>query len=145
MERGEVEGSLAVAQNLLVRKPGWLKENKISILVLYTLKRHPAFPNVPAMVELGNTPEDKEILSLYGSTAEVGRSVMAPPGIPKERLAALRAGFDAILRDPELRKEMTSRKMEFDPLSGAELKTLVDRSFAISPKAAARAAAATRQ
>ncbi len=142
MERGEVQGSLAVVQNLVISKPAWLRDRKIAMLVQYSQKRHKAFPDVPAMVEFGDTPEDKEILNLYGSTAEVGRSVMTPPGVPQDRLAALRKAFDAMLADAEFLAEMEKRKMELDPMSGDEVHALISRTFAISPGAAKRAAAA---
>ena len=144
MERGEVEGSLAVVQNLVIQKPDWIRDRKITLLVQYSQKRHKAFPDAPAMVEFGDTPEDKEILNLYGSTAEVGRSVMAPPGVPADRLAALRKAFDAMLKDPDFLAEMRKRKMELDPLTGDEVQALIDRIFAISPGAATRAAAARK-
>jgi tripartite-type tricarboxylate transporter receptor subunit TctC len=142
MERGEVEGTLAVVQNLLVQKPDWITDRKVSVLVQYSQKRHKAFPDAPAMVEFGDTPEDKEILNLYGSTAEIGRSVLTPPGVPRDRLAALRKAFDAMVTDPEFVAEMEQRKMEIDPLTGDEVQAMIDRTFAISPAAAKRAAAA---
>lgn len=144
MERGEVEGSLAVVQNLLIGKPEWIRDRKVSVLVQYSQKRHRAFPDVPTMVEFGNTPEDREILSLHGSTAEVGRSIMTPPDVAPDRLAALRTAFGAMLEDAEFLAEMKERKMELDPLPGAELQALIDQTFAISPKAAERAAALGR-
>ncbi len=144
MERGEVEGSLAVLQNLVIQKPDWIRDRTISVLVQYSQKRHKAFPDVPAMVEFGDTPEDKEILNLYGSTAEIGRSVMAPPGVPKDRIAALRKAFDATMKDPELLAEVGTRKMEIEPLTGDEVQALIDRNFTISPGAAKRAAGARK-
>ena len=47
----------------------------MTVLVQYTQTRHPAFPDVPAMVEFGKTDLDKKVLGLYGSTAEIGRSI----------------------------------------------------------------------
>ncbi|MGE3244818.1 MAG: Bug family tripartite tricarboxylate transporter substrate binding protein [Beijerinckiaceae bacterium] len=142
MERGEVQGSLAVVQSLLVTKKPWLDEKKINVLVQYSTKRHPAFPNAPAMTELGKSDEDKQILNLYGSTAEIGRALMTPPGLPPERLALLQKAFEAMLKDKGFIAQMKTRNMELDPMSGPELKKLVNESFSISPKAAARAAAA---
>ena len=72
----------------------------MTVLVQYTQTRHPAFPDVPAMVEFGKTDIDKQVLALYGSTAEIGRSMMAPPGIPADRLAVLRQAFETMLKDP---------------------------------------------
>jgi len=142
MERGEVQGSLAVVQNLLIHNVEWIRDKKIRVLVQYSLKRHPAFPDAPAMAELGRTPEDTKILRLYGSEAEFGRSVMAPPDIPRDRLTALRAAFAAMLKDKTFLAEAKKRKMEIDPLSGEALQALVDSLFDISPELAARAAAA---
>jgi len=142
MERGEVQGSLAVVQNLVAKKPHWIREKKISVLVQYSQKRHKAFPDAPAMVEFGDTPEAKEILNLFGSTAEIGRSVMTPPGLPKDRLATLQAAFAAMTGDAEMIAEMKKRKLELDPLTGDEVQALIDRTFTISPKAAKRAAEA---
>lgn len=144
IERGEVQGGLSVLQNLVVRKPGWIRDGKIRILVQYTQERHPRLPDVPAMVEFGDTKEDKEVLSLFGGTAAVGRSLMAPPGIPADRLKALRAAFLAMTRDPAVVAEMKSKNMELDPLSGDKLQALIDKTFNISPEAAARAAAARK-
>lgn len=144
MERGEVKGSLAVVQSLVVSKKDWLDAKKINVLVQYSLKRHPAFPNAPAMVELARNEEEKQILSLYGGTAEVGRALMTPPGLPADRLAALQKAFEAMIKDKTFLAEAKQRNMEIDPLSGPELKKIVESAFAISPKAAARAAAARK-
>lgn len=144
MERGEVKGSLAVVQSLVVNRPDWIHDKKISVLVQYSLKRHPAFPNAPAMVELGKSDEDKQILRLYGSTAEVGRSLMAPPQVPADRMTALQEAFDAMVKDPEFLAEMKKRNLELDPMSGDELGKLIASTFEITPKAAARAAAARK-
>ena len=142
MERGEVQGTLAVVQNLLINNADWIRDKKIRVLVQYSLKRHPAFPDAPAMAELGSTPEDTKILKLYGSEAEVGRSVMTPPDIPHDRLVALRTAFAAMMKDKTFLAEAEKRKMEIDPLSGEALQALVDSNFDISPELAARAAAA---
>src|SRR5690606_31641795 len=69
MERGEVQGAHATVENLVIGKPDWLRDKKISVLVQYSEERHRAFPDVPAMVELGRSEEDKRILALFGGTA----------------------------------------------------------------------------
>jgi tripartite-type tricarboxylate transporter receptor subunit TctC len=144
MERGEVQGSLAVVQNLLIHHADWIRDRKIRVLVQYSLKRHPAFPDAPAIAELGRTPEDTKILRLYGSEAEFGRSLMAPPGIPQDRVAALRTAIAAMLKDKAFLDEAKKRRMEIDPLSGKDLQALADSIFDISPALAARAAAARK-
>ena len=80
---------------------------------------------MPTALDIATTTEAKEILAFFISSAQVGRSIVAPPGIPTERASALRAAFDALLKDPELLAEVEKTQVEFQPASGAEVQTLV--------------------
>jgi tripartite-type tricarboxylate transporter receptor subunit TctC len=93
--------------------------------VQYAPARHSDLPDVPAVVELGKTPEANQILGFYSSSAELGRSVVAPPGVPSDRIKVLRSAFDAMLKDPELRAEIDKSQLEFHPASGDEVQKLV--------------------
>jgi tripartite-type tricarboxylate transporter receptor subunit TctC len=139
MVRGETEGAHATIENLLARKADWLREGKIRLLVQYAQERHQAFPKVPAMVEFGKTAEDKQILNLFGSTAAVGRSLVAPPGVSAERLAILRKAFSAMVTDPKFKAEMAKRHMEIGPLGGTELQAMMIKTLDISPAVVTRA------
>jgi tripartite-type tricarboxylate transporter receptor subunit TctC len=123
----------------VIGKPDWLRDKTVSVLVQYSTQRHRAFPDVPAMVELGKTPEDRLILKLFGDTAEIGRAILLPPEVPKDRLAVLRQGFDAMVADKGFIAEMESRKMEFEPLPGEALERLVQASIDIPPALAEKA------
>ena len=139
MERGEVEGAHATAENLVIGKPDWLRDKTISVLVQYSEQRHRAFPDVPTMVELGKTDEDRQILALFGNTAEIGRALLTPPDVPKDRLAALRQAFDAMARDKTFVAEMENRKMEFEPMSGEELHRRIKATLDTPPAMAEKA------
>ena len=145
MERGETEGAHATLEQMLFGNQEWLKEKKATVLVQYTQTRHPAFQDVPAMVEFGKTDIDKQVLALYGSTAEIGRSVMAPPGVPADRLAMLRQAFDTMLKDPAFKDEVEKRNLEFGPMSGAELQKLIIDALTISPEVIKHAIAMSRE
>ena len=145
MERGETEGAHATLEQILFGKQNWIKDKTATVLVQYTQSRHPAFKDVPAMVEFGNTELDKKVLALYGSTAEIGRSMMAPPGIPADRLMVLRRAFDTMLNDPAFRKEVETRNLEFGPMSGIELQKLIVDSLSISPDVIKHAIAMSRE
>lgn len=138
MERGEVEGALTSWNTLKVAKRNWLDNKQINLLVQYTLERSPELPNVPAVVELGKKPEDKEMLAFYASGGEVGRSFLATPGIPAERVKALRAAFDATMNDKEFRAEIEKAKAEFNPMSGEQLQKLIANVANASPAMIAR-------
>jgi len=145
MERGEVEGSLDSVDSLIFIRGDWLRDKKVSVLVQYAQKRHPALPDVPAMVEFGKTPDDKRLMMLFGSNAEVGRSLMAPPGVPADRLAALRKAFVAMAADPAFKEEAQKRKLELGPMAGEDLQKLMRETLDLSPDVIARAIAVSRE
>jgi tripartite-type tricarboxylate transporter receptor subunit TctC len=142
MERGEVEGAYTGLETLLSSRKDWLADKKISVLVQYANERHRLFPDVPAMTEFARTADDRQILSLYGATAEIGISLITPPEVPAERLAVLRRAFNAMVADPEFRAEAKARQMEVEPATGEALQTMIATMLAVSPATAKRAAAA---
>jgi tripartite-type tricarboxylate transporter receptor subunit TctC len=65
------------------------------------------------------------VLAFYASGAAVGRSFMAPPGVPADRVKVLRTAFDDMLKDPEFLAEIEKTKAEFRPLTGEKLQKLI--------------------
>lgn len=126
MERGETMGALLSWASLKATKQDWLTEKKVAILVQYAVQKHPEMPGVPTMVDLGETEDARKILAFYASGAEIGRSLMAPPAIPADRVKALRAAFDAMVRDPGFLAEIKKANLEFDPLPGEKLQKIVE-------------------
>lgn len=124
-EAGEVDGALTSWNTLKRTKAQALAAGEIHPLVQYALQRHADLPNVPAVVELGSTPQARKILGFYASGAEVGRSLAAPPGLPPERVKVLRRAFDAMLKDPEFLAEVEKTKLEFLPASGEFMQKLI--------------------
>lgn len=145
MERGETEGAHATLENLLFGKPHWLKEKLVNVLVQYAQVRHPQFPNVPAMVDFGASPEDKQVLNLFGSTAEVGRALMTPPEVPADRLAVLQRAMANMLADPAFKDELTKRNLEFGPMSGGDLQKVIAQTLEVPPAVIERSIALSRQ
>jgi tripartite-type tricarboxylate transporter receptor subunit TctC len=125
MERGEVDGALTSWHTLNRTKPEWLRNRDLNLLVQYAPQRHPELADVPAVIELGKTPDANRVLGFYSSSAELGRSVVAPPGVPADRVRVLRTAFDAMLKDPEFRAEIEKSQLEFQPASGEEVQKLV--------------------
>lgn len=145
MERGETQGTHATVDGLLFAKRDWLSEGKVSVLVQYAMERHPALPDAPAMTELARNAEDRAILNLFASPAEIGRSVMTPPGVPAARVETLRTAFAAMLDDPAFAAELKARNLTFEPMKGADLQKLVENALAISPEVVERARALGRE
>ena len=134
MERGETDGAFTSWNTLNVTKHDWLEQKKVNVLVQYALERLPDMKNVPTMVELAKTPEDKELFAFYVSGGEVGRSFLAPPGVPAERVAILRKAFDDTMKDPELLAEIEKAKLDFVPGTGAQLQKLIADTAAVRPE-----------
>jgi tripartite-type tricarboxylate transporter receptor subunit TctC len=144
MERGETEGAHATVEQLLFNRRDWLRDKKTAVLVQYTMERHPMFPDAPAMSEFGTMPLDKQVLALFAGTADIGRAMMMPPGIPADRLAVLRKAFDAMLKDPAFQQEFERRNLEFGPMSGAELQKRVAAMLSVSSEVVTHAIASSR-
>jgi tripartite-type tricarboxylate transporter receptor subunit TctC len=102
-------------------KQDWLRIIGSMFFTSARLNWHPDLPDVPTNVELGNTPEARQILAFYTSSAAVGRSIVAPPGMPTDRVKVLRTAFDAMVKDPEFLAEIERAQQEFQPASGEEL------------------------
>ena len=144
LERGEVD-ALETSWNTVLRtKKPWLDAGKINVLIQAALERSKELPEVPTLVELGNTPEDKAALAFYTSSAAVSRSLIATPGIPQERVKALRDAFMATTRDPQFLAEIQQSQSEFDPAPGEYLQDLAQKVAATPQEVVQRAADALR-
>jgi tripartite-type tricarboxylate transporter receptor subunit TctC len=124
MERGEVDGASSSWAAVKVGKQAWLRENKIRIILQTTPERIAELPHAPSLGEIGDTPEHKQVFALYASGSAIGRSLLAPPGIPAEHAQALRTAFQAMVKEPDFVAEIQRLKVELDPLPGEELERL---------------------
>ncbi len=130
IERGEVESRCGYGwASLKATKPDWIRDNKINIVVQFSLKRHPDLPNIPTLMDYVTKDEDKLALEIMFATQEMGRPFAAPPGIPEDRKRALRAAFDAAVKDTDLLTEAERGRIEIDPISGAEIDALLARLY----------------
>lgn len=117
MERGEVQGICQTYGAFLQSRPDWVKTGKAH--VLFNLESEPiAGTKIPSVFQFATTQEQKTILAFYSSNMEIGRPTLAPPGLPKERVEALRRSFDATMKDPKLVEEARKQGLEVRPLTG---------------------------
>jgi tripartite-type tricarboxylate transporter receptor subunit TctC len=142
LERGEIEAYFSDSTELLQLHRDWLIDKNASVPVQFGNRRHPSLPDSPTVTELGRNPEEKQVLALPASISTVGKSFIAPPELPPERLAALRLAFDALMRDPVFITEAQQRGLELDPLTGDLLQTRVRETLAAPAAIVARAAQA---
>jgi len=134
VERGEVEvagaGGLA---GFMVSHPTWITRHEAPILYQAALKRHALLPDVPTIVELTLDDEGRQVMSALASTAEIGRSIIAPPGVPSERLALLRAAFQKMVTDKGFLAMAEKRNLMIDPATG-EAMDVIARDTLRMPK-----------
>lgn len=131
MQRGEVDIDGAYGlPGMLVTHPDWIKGGA-TLLFQAALKRSPLLPNVPTLGELAISDEGKSILGAIASTAEIGRSIISGPGVPAERLAALRAAFAKMAKDPDFVASCEKRHLMLDPASGEDMDAIVKNTFAL--------------
>ena len=133
VERGEVEGHSTSWTAVKVGHPDWRPSKKISILVQFSLNKHPELPDVPTVVELARNDEERAILRAVMSASEVGTAYFTPPGVPAERVAVLRRAFDATMKDPEFLADAERIKITVNPMTGEELEKLVAEVSNLSP------------
>jgi tripartite-type tricarboxylate transporter receptor subunit TctC len=126
MERGEVEGrGTNPYSGYMASTPTWIPQKLIIPLIQAGLEKEPALPDVPLIVDQPVKPEDKPLLEFMGRGAMVGRPLATTPGVPAERVAALRRAFEDMMKDPEFIAEAKRENLEFQPLSGERLQEII--------------------
>jgi tripartite-type tricarboxylate transporter receptor subunit TctC len=137
MEKGEVHGFCGQFAGWKSRKPEWLKAGKLAHLVQFASKRSADMPNTPLFSEFAKTDEEREIFTFFQSGVE-DRAMVAPPGVPAERVAALEKAYMGTLRDPVF--VAAAKKIRFDvsPIPGAAIRKFVNATMQMKPATIAK-------
>ena len=126
MERGEIDGRGSAQWHWWkFNRSDWVRDKKINILVQIGPHKDPDLPNVPLLSDLARTLEERQIFDLFSSTVTVGRPLLTPPDVPKERVKAMRTAFDIVMRDRAFLEDTKKLNLEIDPLSGEKLQLAV--------------------
>ncbi|MEA2949278.1 MAG: hypothetical protein QOI40_4608 [Alphaproteobacteria bacterium] len=134
VERGEVEGHSTSWTALKVAHPDWIRDGSVSVLVQFALNRHPELPDIPTAVDLARNDEERAIMRAIMNAAEVGTAFFTTPGVPADRLVALRRAFDAAMKDPDLLSEAQKMRVAVSPMTGEDLQKLVAEVSNLSPE-----------
>ncbi len=138
VERGETEASLTSWNTMKSTRMNWLTEKKAVLFVQYAAQRSPELKDVPTLIELATNEDDRKLLAFAVSSAEIGRSILAPPGLRADRTAILRKAFDATMKDADLLAEIQKSNLDFEPLDGASLAKIVAAAANADEKVVAR-------
>jgi tripartite-type tricarboxylate transporter receptor subunit TctC len=145
MDRGEVQGvcgiTIAVLKSRLAQQ---IASRELIPIIHDAMKPHPELPGVPSVYDFAKSDDDRKVLDLLFGWRVLGRPLAAPPGVPKERLAALRKSFDAAVSDKRFVADAAKAKLDIAPASGEVVANLVARFFSHSKDTIKRAADAVR-
>jgi tripartite-type tricarboxylate transporter receptor subunit TctC len=93
--------------------------------VQHAINRHHDLPAVPTSVELATNPDDRAVMRVIMGANEIGKSYFTPPGVPVERVQALRRAFDATMKDPAFIDAVKKIRGEIGALTGEEVQALI--------------------
>ena len=119
MERQEVDGRCGWSWTSLKSQKQWLTQ--VNLLVQFNLEKNPDLPGVPVALERARDNEQRQVLRLLIAGQYVGRPFFSSPDIPAERKAALRAAFDATMKDREFLAEAAKADLEISPISAGPI------------------------
>jgi len=146
MERGEVLGRCSIPWSTIkATRKFWIDDKKVNLLMQYSLGKHADLPDVPLIMDLAKTDEQRNILKLIFGRQVMGRPLAAPPDVPKDRVAMLRKAFMDTMADKDFLAEAEKAKFEITPVSGEKIENLVlDVYRNTTPELAEKAGAAMR-
>ena len=138
-ERGEVD-VLTVSWDTITRRYSEeLKAGIINPLYLYALQRPPELAHVPLIIEFGRNDAERAFLQIYTIGTEIGRSLAAPHGVPKDRVAVWRVAFAKMIDDPEFKAAVSRGNIPMNPLDGETLASTVAKVVALPADTIAKA------
>lgn len=139
MESGEVMGLTSGWISWKANWPDKIKSKFMLPLVEFALVRSPDLdPSVPLMSDLARSKEDRELLEFIAAPLETGRTIALPPGVPKDRVKALRRAFDAMVKDPRFLADAKKWGIAIIPLEGEKVQALINKTINVSPALVAR-------
>jgi tripartite-type tricarboxylate transporter receptor subunit TctC len=140
MERGELDGYPSVFYSALSStRPTWLPEKKAKAIVQYGPAKLPELGDVPFAPDLVTDPDDAQLLQLAFTPLALGRPLLLPPGVPAERIAALRQALMATFADPDFLADANKTGLQVNsPRSGDDLLRAIERAYHAPPEIVAR-------
>src|SRR4029077_6833890 len=132
LENGEVEAmSSPFWSSIKTSRPNWYPQAKIRFLFQYGTAPHPELKDVPFALDLLRNEADKALLIAASAPLGLGRPFVAPPGVPADRMAALRAAMTATFNDADFRADCEKQRLECNnPKTGAEIEALITQAYA---------------
>lgn len=122
LERGEVHGSGSIMWGV---SKDWIARGNLRMLYQTSLEKYPDLPDVPRLIDLGRNEDERRLLRFFGSYVEVGRSFIAPPKVPADRVAILRAAFTKMTQDRAFLADAQKAKLDLNVLTGEQMQRAI--------------------
>jgi tripartite-type tricarboxylate transporter receptor subunit TctC len=132
LERGEITGRVWDMEGIKAGRPQWLKDGSLNILAQLAPRKMPEVPaEVPLVKDYVANDDDKRVLDVIFISTILARPYIAPPGIPADRVKALREAFMATMKDPEFLAETAKLQLTIDATSGEAMEKIVRDAYAL--------------
>jgi tripartite-type tricarboxylate transporter receptor subunit TctC len=135
MERGEVDGYPSVFWSALTStRPTWWPQKQVKLLVQTGVEKEPALPDVPSLLDLAKTEDDKTLVLAAAGPLAAGRPYLMPPEVPADRVAAMQKAMTETFSDPAFLADAEKRQIDVrSPRSGEQLRALLERIYTKTP------------
>jgi tripartite-type tricarboxylate transporter receptor subunit TctC len=126
IERGEVQGIADWSwASFKKQRPDWLRDKKVTLLLQGALQRDPELPDLPSALDFVRNDADRKVMELFFTQKTIARPMIAPPGVPADRIATLRAAFAALATDRDFLTDAERSGLDVAPISGAAVDKVV--------------------
>lgn len=132
MEAGEVHGRGSFYNSYVTTKSDWVKNDRI-VHLMQVGPSVPALKDVPNLRDLITDPDQLRMVDFMEAPAYVGHGFFTPPGVPEDRVAALRKAFWEAVNDPEFRAEAEKRNVVVDPIRAEKIQDVIERAMSTPP------------
>jgi tripartite-type tricarboxylate transporter receptor subunit TctC len=142
MDRNEVQGMCGMDwSSLATQQRDWVASGFVRLLAQENVEGYPALDQLglPLTTAFAKTSEDKQVMETVYSQNLMGRPYFAPPGVPADRVAALRSALKAALADSALAADAEKAGLDIEPMDGEAMQALVAKLYALPPQIIARA------
>ena len=134
MESGEVHARIGAWFSLKAKKPGWLRDGKVDIILQTGLTKAPDLPYTPQLIDFARNEEERKMATLLELGSPVGWGLSVPPGVSKAKVAALRGAFDKMLVDKDFIKDAYAKHSMVDGASGQFVQNAVNQALSADPR-----------
>jgi tripartite-type tricarboxylate transporter receptor subunit TctC len=130
LQRGEVDGYCPWGwSSIQATHPDWLRDHKINVLLQTGLRKDPEHQDIPLALDLATTPKDRQALELMFSPDLFARPFVTSPGVPRDRVSALKKAFADTVHDPAFLQDAAKAKLDVDYVSGDDVLAELQRIY----------------